>query len=86
MLYSSMFFWFSNLTKIYISYIEQIAYGTKNDKKNTFFSTAVIENGLYSRKKKRNLIPLIAKKTKPRVSLFFLILSKSHRKENMVIK
>ena len=65
--------------------MEQIAYGTKNDKKSDFFSATAIENGLYNRKKKRNLIPLITKKTKPKVSLLFLLLSKSQRKEMMVI-
>ena len=81
-----MFFWPSKLTKVYTSYMEQIAYGTKNDKKSAFFSNNVIENGLYNRKKKINLIPLIAKKTKPRVSLLFLLLIKSQRKETMVIR
>ena len=66
--------------------MEQIVYGIKNDKKSAFFSTVVIENGLYNRKKKRNLIPLIAKKTKPKVSLLFLLLSKSQKKETMVIR
>ena len=81
MLYSSMFFWFSNLTKIYTSYIEQIAYGTKNDKKSAFFSNNVIENGLYNRKKRKNLIPLIAKKQNQGFRFYFCFLSKAREKK-----
>lgn len=66
--------------------MEQTAYGTKNDKKSPFFSTTGIDSGLYNKKKNRNLMPLTAIKTKPKFSIFFLLLSKRHKKEIIVMR
>lgn len=54
--------------------------------KSAFVSVTGIERGLYIRKKKKNLIPLINIKTNPSFSLFFLLMRRSHKKEAIVTK